>query len=179
MKNNLLVTLLLVSVGVLFRLLPHPVNVAPLTAIALLAGIHFKSKFGVLLPLAITLVTDLFLGFYSTMLWVYGSYILIYAIGTFGKKYSFSSTLKLTIISSVIFFIVTNVGVWLSSGMYARSFAGLIECFTLALPFFRNSLLGDMFYVQILFWLIEYVKNKKLNLQSLISNQRQRTFVTK
>ena len=61
------------------------------------------------------------------------------------------------ILSSVLFFIVTNFGVWLTGGgwFYPKTLQGLIECYTLAIPFFRNSLAGDLVYTGVLFSLFE------------------------
>jgi len=52
---------------------------------------------------------------------------------------------------ALLFFALSNFGVWLGSGMYPRSLAGLAECYAAALPFFQNSLAGDLFYTVLLF----------------------------
>jgi hypothetical protein len=67
------------------------------------------------------------------------------------NKVKAKNVLRASLLSSVIFYIVTNFGVWLTSGMYEMSVLGLIKCYVLAIPFFRNTLAGDLFYVVMMF----------------------------
>ena len=103
------------------------------------------------------LIGDIFLGFHSTMFWVYGSFAVIAVIGLWLKSrknvgYIFGTT----VVSSIIFFIITNFGVW-ASGYYGYTLNGLIECYTMAIPFFRNSIAGDLIYVTAMFGIYELV----------------------
>ena len=146
-------------VAVLFRLLPHLPNFTPITAIALFGGLYFTNKsMAYLVPLFIMVLSDLFLGFHSISIFVYTAFLLVSFIGTQTKKPSVFTIL----LSSVGFFIVTNFGVWILS--YPKSWTGLIECYTLAIPFFRNSLLGDFFYSGVMILGFNYVQKKYLNL---------------
>jgi hypothetical protein len=146
-------------VAVLFRLLPHLPNFTPITAIALFGGLYFTNKsMAYLVPLFIMVLSDLFLGFYSISIFVYAAFLLISFIGTQTKKPSVFTIL----LSSISFFIITNFGVWLMG--YPKTWTGFIECYTLAIPFFRNSLLGDFFYSGVMILGFNYVQKKYLNL---------------
>ena len=108
-KRELLIIGFIVM-AIIVRVLPHPPNVTPILAIALFGGTTFKNKwFGVLLPLIAMGISDMYLGFYGISYWVYGSFFLVSMLGTYWKKIG----VKNVLISSLIFFIITNFGVWL------------------------------------------------------------------
>ena len=143
-------------------MLPHLWNFTPLAAIALFAGIYLGRRYALILPLVAMAISDRLIGFYDwrMMLAVYGSFIIIGLLGFWIKKHkSLEAVLAASISASVIFFLVTNFAVWQFSPWYARSWSGLFECYALALPFFRNTLLGDLFYVTILLGVYESVVN--------------------
>tara|TARA_B100000029_G_scaffold516360_1_gene629091 strand:+ start:1236 stop:1715 length:480 start_codon:yes stop_codon:yes gene_type:complete len=138
-KNK--VVLLLIVLALLARLLPHPPNVAPITAIALFGGNRFDNKwlaFG--LPLLCMGLSDLFLGFSSISIFVYLSFMLISLIGMNSKRISN----KVIFSSSLLFFLITNFGVFLLG--YPHTVEGLISCYVLALPFFVNTIIGDFLF---------------------------------
>jgi Family of unknown function (DUF6580) len=155
-----LFTFMLILAAVLTRLLPHPPNVTPITAIALFSGVYLDRKHTFIVPLVIMLISDFFIGFHNVMFWVYASFILVGLGGLWLRKHQgITTTVGVTFVGSLIFFIVTNFGVWLSTQtLYAHDLAGLIQCYTAAIPFFRNSLIGDLFYVGALFGLYETAK---------------------
>ena len=139
-KKNLIIAIIMLA-GVLTRLVPHLPNFTPVTAIALFGGLYISNKIlAYALPLIIMFISDIFLGFSSITLFVYSGFMLVTLIGTLRKK----SNILTIFMGSLSFFIVTNFGVWLLG--YPKTWTGLVECYTLALPFFRNSLLGDFFY---------------------------------
>lgn len=162
---NFITAVIIILFAAFSRLIPHPMNFAPVAAIALFGGVYLNKKYAVLIPIAALVISDAFLGFYKGIEWVYGSFILIALIGLWmrsrvanassGKKAGliFVSTLG----SSILFFLITNFGVWTGGVLYERTFSGLIQCFTMAIPFFRNSLIGDLFYVAIMFVAYELV----------------------
>ena len=173
---KLAISIILIALGVATRLLPHLWNFVPISAIALFAGVYLGRRYAVILPLAAMLVGDLFLGFYSwpLMLAVYSSFILIGLLGGLVRKYkSLETVIAASIVGSMIFFLVTNWAVWQFSPWYTKDLAGLIRCFTLALPFFRNTLAGDLFYTFILFGAYEgvmvWLKARKIEWQ-LVKN---------
>jgi hypothetical protein len=111
-----------------------------------------------LVPVFILGLSDVFLGFHLISLFVYSAFLLISFIGTKTKKPNIFTIL----LGSLSFFIVTNFGVWLIG--YPKTWTGIIECYTLALPFFRNSILGDFFYSGIMIFGYKFVEKKYLNL---------------
>lgn len=154
-----IVIIAFVLLAVLFRLLPHLPNFTPITAIALFGGLYFSNKsMAYLVPLFIMVLSDLFLGFHTISIVVYAAFLLVSFIGTRTKKPSVFTIL----LSSISFFIITNFGVWLIG--YPKTWTGLVECYTLAIPFFRNSLLGDFFYSGVMILGFNYVQKKYLNL---------------
>ena len=169
MNNSKMTHFIIAAVLILFaafsRLIPHPMNFAPVAAIALFAGVYMDKKFAFIIPIAAMLLSDIFLGFYAGIEWVYGSFAVIAFIGLWLKKRVESRSglnkagyiAGTALVSSIIFFITTNFGVWLSGMMYEMSFKGLVECYTMAVPFFRNSLAGDMFYAAAMFGIYELV----------------------
>ena len=139
-KKNLIIAIIMLA-AVLTRLVPHLPNFTPVTAIALFGGLYISNKIlAYALPLTIMFISDIFLGFSSITLFVYFGFMLVTLIGTLRKK----PNILTIFVGSLSFFIVTNFGVWLLG--YPKTWTGLVECYTLALPFFRNSLLGDFFY---------------------------------
>lgn len=139
-KKEFILTVFIV-LAVLTRLLPHLPNFTPLTAIALFGGHYFNNrKLGYGLPLLIMFLSDLFIGFYSISVFVYAAFVVVCTIGVFSKKIGIKSIL----LGSLTFFIISNFGVWIIG--YPKTISGLVECYYMALPFFRYSLLGDFTY---------------------------------
>ena len=151
---NIIIFLILVIFGAAFRLLPHPWNFTPIAAIALFSGVYFGKKYALLAPISAMFFSDIFLGFYNLklMILVYGSFILISLIGILiRKKKNLKTILVGSLSASILFFLITNFAVWQFTSWYPKTLSGLIQCFILALPFFRNTLFGDLFYTGILF----------------------------
>jgi hypothetical protein len=149
--KNIITVLTLVLVAGLSRLIPHPWNFTAVGAMALFSGTRMPHKALAFLAPLLTLVwTDAILGFHETALYVYAAVALITIIGFLidGKK---SSIVAGSLVGSILFFAITNFGVWLVQGMYPRTGAGLLACFTSAIPFFGNQVAGDLFYAGVLF----------------------------
>ena len=144
---------LLVFVAAFSRLLPHPANFTAIGAIALFGGVYLEKRFAFVVPILAKLMSDYFIGFYSGMYWVYGSFVLIGLVGVWLKNHKKPLyILSGTFVSSILFFAVTNFGVWMTPGsIYAPTWAGLVECYVLAIPFFRNTVGGDLFFVAVMF----------------------------
>lgn len=146
-NKNLLFVVGIIFVACLLRLVPHLPNFTPIGAIALFGGMYLDKKYAFVLPLVALFLSDLVLGFHATMPFVYGSFILSGLLGMWVKrKRTGMRTVVAILASSVLFFVITNFGVWLVSGIYERSPRGLIEAFVMALPFFRNTIFGDLVY---------------------------------
>lgn len=155
---------LLGAVGVLSRLLPHPPNMAAVGALALFAGARGKSKWYIFTPLLVMAITDPILGFYEwgTMAAVYGSFLLMGALGWWAKRnISRLRVLMAGVAGEVLFFLITNWAVWAFSPMYAKTLGGLLESYALALPFLRNSLAGTLVYTGIFFGAYEWAKKRQ------------------
>lgn len=162
-----IVALIILIFGVASRLLPHPPNFAPIAASALFAGVYLDRRLALWLPVVIMLISDLFLGFYAwpVMVSVYACFMISGLIGIWIKRRkTLNSVIFGTISSSIIFFIITNFMVWIATPLYQKSLAGLITCFVAAIPFFRNTLFGDIFYVAVFFGayeLVYYIMRKR------------------
>jgi hypothetical protein len=143
-----------IAVATALRLVPHPPNFTPIGAMALFSGAYLGRK-GVIAfaaPLGALLLSDLVLGFYRGMPTVYFSVALVVIIGWLSLQRV--SPLRIgaaAVASSSLFFVITNFGMWLSSGFYPRTLAGLEACYIAAIPFFQNTVAGDLFYATLLF----------------------------
>src|SRR5262249_52502230 len=105
------------------------------------------------------LLSDTLIGFYSGFEWIYGSFLAIGLIGLWLRSHpGFLTTAAATLAGSTLFFIVTNFGTWVSTPLYAHTLAGLVQCYDAALPFFRNTLIGDALYVASLFGAFELIQ---------------------
>jgi hypothetical protein len=147
MINKSLFVVSIILFAVLTRFLPHPPNFTPIAAIALLSSKGFNNRWIVfLIPISSLLLSDLFLGLHATIPFVYASFVLIALLGLSVKKIG----LGIVLLSSTIFFLVSNFGVWFLH--YPLSIEGFIQCYTLALPFFLNTILGDLVYCALLIY---------------------------
>lgn len=150
----------LILLGLTARILPHPANFAPIGAIALFGGLYLPKKLALATTLLSLFISDLIIGTYNpkTMLVVYLSFALVVLIGFWIRKNkSFGKIIGGTLLGSIIFFLTTNAAVWAFGTMYSHNLNGLLQSYTLALPFFRNSLAGDFFYVFLLVGSAEYI----------------------
>ncbi|TGL60008.1 DUF6580 family putative transport protein [Leptospira jelokensis] len=150
-QSRVSVAILMVIATVLSRILPHPPNFTPVLAVSLFSGAYLADRrLALVVPILAMFVSDLYLGFHNLMPVVYG-FMIVSVL--FGKQIgtSMAKSFGYTVVGSVIFFVVTNLAVWATSGMYSLDVAGLSQCFVMALPFFQNSILGDVVYSGILF----------------------------
>lgn len=169
MRSFVLIGIVLLSA--LARLAPHPPNFTPIAALALFGAARFRSRWaGFLVPLGALLVSDVALevagslgllsgwlahgtGLYREMPFIYAAFVLVGGIGLLlRERQSVAAVAAATGAGAVVFFLVTNFAVWALGSMgYVKTLGGLLECYEMALPFFRNSLLGDAFYATVLF----------------------------
>jgi hypothetical protein len=135
------------------RLVPHPPNFTPIGAIALFGGAYLGRQWlAFAAPLGALLLSDLVLGFHDSMVFVYAAVALAVMIGwAVARRLTPLSVAGAALASSLLFFTVTNFGVWLTSGMYPPTLAGLAACFVAAIPFFQNTLAGDLVFSALLF----------------------------
>jgi len=148
----------IILLAVVARLLPHPPNFAPIGGLALFSGSHFKKKIALIIPILAMLLSDWFLGWHSTIIYVYFSFVVITLIGArLSQKPNFKSLALASFFSSILFFLVTNFGVWFAGGLYSKTISGLWQSYLMALPFFRNTILSDLFYTFSFFYGFEYI----------------------
>jgi hypothetical protein len=154
------------GVAVRFFLRDYP-NFAPVAGVALFAGYYFRSWIlAASIPIAIMAITDLFIGGYHPimMLCVYAMLVLPVSLRRCLRRwmpitcgslrssvFSCAGLIACGLVSSLLFFVVTNFAAWLLFDMYEKSVAGLIRCYLQAVPFFRYTLAGDLFFSSLLF----------------------------
>lgn len=167
---------MLIFLAALSRLLPHPPNFTPVGAMALFGAAYFNRKvFAFLVPLIAMWISDLILNnvvyaklypeFYGNgfvwfgNLWVYASFAAIILLGSILlKRVKLMPLLGTSIAASLLFFLVTNFGHWTIDPLYTKNFSGLMTCYIAAIPYFWNTLLGDLFYVGLLFGVFELIQ---------------------
>ncbi|MFC1645639.1 DUF6580 family putative transport protein [Candidatus Omnitrophota bacterium] len=151
-----MLALILVVTAIIFRFIPHIANFTPILAIALFGGAYLKNwKYALLLPLVLMMVTDTFLGVHNTIIFTWGSLLLVAGLGMLLRKKKNPLNIALSAFSSaVMFFIITNFGVWIM-GWYPRTIDGLISCYTLAIPFFRTTMASTLVFSFVLFGVYE------------------------
>ena len=187
-KKSLFTVLILVLLAVASRLLPHPPNFTPITGMTLLGAAYFSRKWMIfIIPILAFWLSDLVLNnvvysaymdgftlFNTNMIFTYGAIVLIALVGSkFLKKIKFTNLILASLGSSVIFYLLTNFGTWLGSGMYPKTLTGLGACMAMGIPFlssgteapfFMYTLAGDLFYTFVLFGAYYYaVNNFKLS----------------
>jgi hypothetical protein len=135
------------------RLLPHPPNLTPMAAVALFGGTTLADKRAAfLIPLMALFLTDIWFGFSVLTPVVYGSFALIVCLGSWlRRRRSAGRIAAASLIGAVLFFVLTNLGVWALTSLYPKTVGGLSACYVAALPFFGNTLAGDLLYSGLLF----------------------------
>ena len=156
MLNPRFITLVvIVALAAVFRFLPTPPNFAPVAAMAMFGGAYFADKrLAFLLPLAAMLISDLFLGFHGLMWAVYACFIAMVGIGILvARKKTVGTVVAGALSGSILFFLVTNFAVWATgAGMfYPLTLEGLMMSYTAAIPFFHNTLAGDLIFTGVFF----------------------------
>ena len=138
----------LILILALSRLMPHPDNFTPIIALAIMSSYFFRNiNFSYAIMLFSMLLADFFIGFYSHMLFVYLSLFLIVLIFfKISKKINYKNLFIFSFFGSAIFFLISNFGVWLVGNLYERNINGLIECYFMAIPFFKNTFLSTIIF---------------------------------
>jgi len=154
-KNYLALGLVLLAI--ISRFLPHWDNFSPLYSVALFSGMILSNrKLSIGIIFLAMFISDIFLGWHESMVSVYLSFGIIVYLGDFFKnKKSIANIFAGSIVSALIFFVLTNFTVWAFGGFYELSFAGLVECYTMAIPFLRPTFYSSIFYSALLFGIYE------------------------
>jgi len=137
----------------IFRLLPHLPNVSPVAAMALFGGAYFADRrVAFIVPFAALFLSDLVLGLHNSMIFVYTGFAMTVAIGFLLKsRLSMTYTAFAMVVSSLLFFLLTNFGAWMMSGIYPQTTEGLMQAYVAGIPFFQNALMGNLVYAAVLF----------------------------
>jgi len=170
-RSILIVSMILMAA--LSRLLPHPPNFTPIGGMALFGAAYFGKKYwAILVPLIALWISDLVLNnviygaYFDGFSWmglpmVYAAFILIALMaGTVIKKIKPKNLLVASLLASTIFFVVTNLGAWWMNPMYPKSALGIVEAYVAGLPFFVNTIAGDLFFTGVLFGSFELLKQR-------------------
>ena len=177
-KNNyLVISYILLALVLLSRLIPHAPNFTPIIAVILFSSVMFKDKIYILIPMIGLLISDILLQyqsgynyiFSSVFFWTYGALFTIFILSYFYKnEITIKNILIRSFFGAVIFFLVSNFGVWIISPGYPLNFSGLVTCYTAAIPFFRNTLSSTIIYSLVVFSPI-FLQNSSLFRSHIIS----------
>jgi hypothetical protein len=153
LKPRWTVLVAMILAAALSRLIPHPPNMASVSAVALFGGAYLSDRrMAFLVPLAALFLSDLVLGFYHGMAVTYASFALIVCIGLWLQNNRSATRIAgAAVASSVLFFVTSNFGVWALGSLYPKTVEGLFACYVAAIPFFWNTMLGDLLYAALLF----------------------------
>lgn len=150
--QKLISPLLIIFIAAILRLVPHIPNVAPIAAMALFGGAYLNKKYALIVPIFAMVISDIFLGFSASTPMVYVSFLITGLIGLWLKNHKNPrSIISASLFSSFIFFVLTNFNFWYATPIYPKTFSGMIEAYVMAIPFFRNTILGDLFYTGVFF----------------------------
>ena len=164
-KKKDLFPIILILILAMSRLIPHPPNFTPVISVAIMSGYLFRNIYLSFVVLITSMIlADAFIGFYENMLFVYLSLLLIaYIFYKIAGKINLKNLFIYSFFGSVIFYLISNFGVWYFGNLYEKNFNGLIECYFLAIPFFKNTVLSTIFFTYITFVLDHFFKRKMLS----------------
>lgn len=165
-SKNSLIGILLIALAVVLRVKQPIFNFAPIVAISLFAGYLFENKKqGIAIALLASLIGDVVISyinkyplFHNTFVFVYGAYVVIALLGNnLNVNFKWSKLAVVGLSSSLLFFIISNLGVFLVTSLYTKDVAGLIACFTAAIPFYQHSFLSDLIYIPLIFGVYQFI----------------------
>ena len=161
-KKTYIYAVLFIAFLVQLRLIPHPPNFTPILAAGIFSGFYFRHFFlGLFIIILSMFIGDLYLGFHDTMFFTYISLSIAVMFGLFIKQLKFSGIIFSGLVSSICFFLITNFGAWITLDMYEKNFAGLMSSYTLAIPFFQNTLISTFLYLFLFKILFKFTIDKK------------------
>jgi hypothetical protein len=147
-------SIILIFILVFSRLIPHPPNFTPIISASIISGYLFKKiNISLFIVLSSMILSDLFIGFHKTIFFTYLSLFTIIII--FSKINNIINKKNLFLFGlagSLIFFLISNFGVWLIGDIYEKNLTGLLSCYILAIPFLKNSILSTIIFLYLAFW---------------------------
>lgn len=164
MQNKFFYLIFFGIILALSRIIPHPPNFTPILASAIMAPMLIKDRwFGVAIPIVAMFVSDVVIGFYSYQFVIYSSIIAIALVTPMRKNYALLGIMAIG--GSVWFFLTTNFAEWIIWDYYPKTIEGLMTCYTLALPFFKNTLISTLLFTGLIAISIKYIEiiNEKTN----------------
>ena len=134
------------------RLIPHPPNFTPVLATAILAPHIFSKKIviSIFLLILAMFISDIFIGLHKFLFFTYLPLIFILLISNY-TSFKKKNIFILAIVSPLIFFIISNFGVWLLSDFYEKDIIGLYQCYIMAIPFLQNSFISTVVFLFLYF----------------------------
>ena len=169
MNNKFFYLLFFGAILALSRIIPHPPNFTPILASAIMAPMLIKDRwFGIAIPIVAMFISDIIIGFYSYQFVIYSSIFAIALVSPMRKNYTKLGIM--TVGASVWFFLTTNFAEWIIWDYYPKTFEGLITCYTLAIPFFKNTLISTCLFTGLLVFSIKYLDQLNKKTSYLISN---------
>lgn len=157
-SKTTLLALSLIIIGIALRVIPHTANFAPVGAIALFGGAILSFRTALWLPLGIMVASDLIVGLHPTIAFTWGGFVLVGLFGTTLRNKRNLVRIPLGAIgAALIFYMISNFGVWLEGRLYPATWQGLADCYAMALPFLRTSLLADLAFSALFFGLYAFV----------------------
>lgn len=159
-KLDLIYFISLFTLAIISRLIPHPWNFTAVGASAIVAGLVIENKIlKIALPILVLVLSDLVIGFHSTVPFVYLGFVFMVGISFLFKNQN--TNLKLLIaptLGSFTFFIISNFGVWLlEAGLYPKTFSGLIECYVMGVPFYKIQFMADVLLTPLIYFALRQV----------------------
>tara|TARA_B100000029_G_scaffold348727_1_gene341097 strand:- start:1273 stop:1785 length:513 start_codon:yes stop_codon:yes gene_type:complete len=164
MKNNFFNIIFFIAALALYRLIPHPPNFTPILATAVMCPLLFKDRlYGIAIPVFAMFISDIIIGFHPYQFVIYATILSIGFFTPMKKNLLLIGTSAC--IASLWFFFTSNFAVWIIWDYYPKTFEGFINCYTLALPFFKNTIISTLFFSGTLFFLSNLLSkiNKRIN----------------
>ncbi len=157
----------LLILGIFSRCIIHIPNFTPVIALALFSGAYLNKRYTALMPVVLMIISDFFIGFHDTIIFTWGAMAICSLLGFYLRNNKNAIRIFiLSLLSSVLFFLITNFGTWLAGNLYPKTWVGLQDCFVLAVPFFRPTVLSTILYAAVLFggyeFMAQRVKNTRL-----------------
>jgi len=157
LKNNFF-SISLIFLLTLSRLIPHPPNFTPIISVAILSSFFFKNiNLSISVILISMFISDLLIGFHDYVFFTYIPLVVI-AIIFKEKILKYKNILIYSVIGVIIFYLISNFGVWFLGKNYENSIYGLISCYIAGLPFLKNSLISTIFYTYLTFSIFKFFK---------------------
>ena len=156
MIKNSFYIIFFICILALSRIIPHPPNFTPILASAIMAPMLVKDRWlGIAIPIVAMFISDVVIGFYSYQFVIYSSILVISLVSPMHKNYTRLGIMAVG--GSVWFFIATNFAEWIIWDYYPKTIEGLLTCYTVAIPFFKNTLISTCLFTGILTIMIKYL----------------------